>query len=253
MHGAIASRARERVEDQSQLFLAADQRRERGPIVRRPELRHHAMRLVHRDGIRLSLRLEHPAIAVLDCPPRCEKRRLADQDARRVGGLFDPERGRHDVSGSDPLFSTRPCLELHDGFTRVHGDLDPCDRIANRERGADRALRVVLVCHRSAEDSHHGVADVFLERAAKALKFGSHPRDLWTNRRAQLFWISVVAEYCRIDEIGKENRDDLSLLAAERDDGGPARGTEAGALREPRAALGARGHATSIGRSRPCA
>src|SRR4029079_11630172 len=134
---------------------------------------------------------------------------------------------------------------------RVHGDLDPCDRVANRERGTDRALGVVLVRHRSAENSHHGVADIFLERAAKALELGSHPRDLRTNRRAQLLWISVVAEYCRIDEIGKENRDHLPLLAAEPDHGGPARGTEAGALREPRAALGARGHATSIGRSQP--
>ncbi len=46
------------------------------------------------------------------------------------------------------------------------------DRLADRERGADGALRVVLVRDRSAEDGHHRVADELLDGAAEALELG---------------------------------------------------------------------------------
>ena len=44
------------------------------------------------------------------------------------------------------------------------------DRVADRERRADRALGVVLVRDRRAEQRHHRVADELLHRAAVALE-----------------------------------------------------------------------------------
>ena len=41
--------------------------------------------------------------------------------------------------------------------------------IADRERGADGPLGIVLVRDRRAEDRHHRVADELLDRAAAAL------------------------------------------------------------------------------------
>ena len=49
-------------------------------------------------------------------------------------------------------------------------------RVADRERGADGALRVVLVRDGRAEDRHHGVADELLDRAAEALELRAHAR-----------------------------------------------------------------------------
>ena len=47
------------------------------------------------------------------------------------------------------------------------------ERVADRERRPHRALRVVLVCDRGAEDGHHGVADELLDGAAEALELAS--------------------------------------------------------------------------------
>jgi hypothetical protein len=42
--------------------------------------------------------------------------------------------------------------------------------VANRQRGADRSLRIVLVRRRRAEEGHDRVTDEFLDRAAVALE-----------------------------------------------------------------------------------
>ena len=45
--------------------------------------------------------------------------------------------------------------------------------VADRERGADGTLGVVLVRGRCAEERHDGVADELLDRAAVALELGA--------------------------------------------------------------------------------
>ena len=42
-------------------------------------------------------------------------------------------------------------------------------RLVNRERRAHRALRIVAMGERRAEDRHHVVADMFVDRAAETL------------------------------------------------------------------------------------
>src|SRR5262249_14207687 len=51
----------------------------------------------------------------------------------------------------------------------VEGGVDVRHRILHSKRGAHRALGVVLVRHRRAEDRHHVVADVLVDGAAVAL------------------------------------------------------------------------------------
>ena len=48
------------------------------------------------------------------------------------------------------------------------------ERVANRERSAHGAFRIVLVRDRRAEDRHDRVADELLDRAAEALELGAH-------------------------------------------------------------------------------
>src|SRR5438045_835228 len=47
------------------------------------------------------------------------------------------------------------------------------DRVADRERSADGALRVVLARHGRAEERHHRIADELLDRAAVALELAA--------------------------------------------------------------------------------
>ena len=224
LNGAVAASARDRVDDQAQLLLAADQRRERARLVRVPELRPCAKRLVDRDGVGLSLRLEDAALAVLDRRLGRAERALADEHGVRVRRLLDPERRRDDVADRDALARTGDRVHLDDRFTGVDRDLHAGDRVADRERRADRALGVVLVRDRRAEDGHHGVADVLLERAAEALELAPHPRDLRTDGAAEVLGVAAVAEHRRVDEVGEQDGDDLPLLAGGPAHGRPARG-----------------------------
>ena len=48
--------------------------------------------------------------------------------------------------------------------------------VADRERGADGPLRVVLVREGRSEQRHHGVADELLDGAAEAFELGPQAR-----------------------------------------------------------------------------
>ena len=74
---------------------------------------------------------------------------------RRVAGLGD------DLPGLDPDTDTKLPLRP--------------DRVEDRRRGAHRALGVVLVRHRGAEDRHHVVADVLVDAAAVAVDLLTEP------------------------------------------------------------------------------
>ena len=50
------------------------------------------------------------------------------------------------------------------------------ERVADRERRANSALRIVLVRDRSTEDGHDGVADELLDRAAVSLELRTRSR-----------------------------------------------------------------------------
>jgi hypothetical protein len=152
VHGPVAARARDRVEDEAELLLAADQRRERAGRLRVEHVLPDAERLVDRDRLGLALRLEDPPLAVLEDRLRRAERALADEHGVRIRGLLDPIRRRHDVADRDSLAGAGDGAGLHDRLAGVDRDLHARDPVADRERGADRALGVVLVGDRRAED-----------------------------------------------------------------------------------------------------
>ena len=248
LNGAVAASASERVQDQAQLLLSTHERSERRALVRRSQVGDRPQRLVDDDRLGFPAGLEQPALAVLDCPVRRPVRRFADEHGVDVGGLLDAERRRDDVTGRDSLSGTGGRTELNDGIAGADADANTANRVADRERGPDRAFRIVLVSDGRTEHGHHRVAHELLERAPVVLERGSHPGQMWLDGGADVLRVPTVAEPRRVDEVGEEHRYDLALLAAARVDRRPAGGAETGALGQLRAALAARGHAARIGR-----
>ena len=106
-------------------------------------------------------------------------RLLVDHEAADRRRSLEAGGGVDDVAGSDPFPRAGLGAELDDGF--AGGDSGPdCklellrprsarDRVDDPQPSAHRALGIVLVRHRRAEDRHHRVADELLDRAAEAL------------------------------------------------------------------------------------
>ena len=91
--------------------------------------------------------------------------------------------------------------------------VQPADRVAHGEGGPHRALRVVLVRGRRAEDGHHRVADELLDDAAELLDLCTDGREIRRKQVAHVFGVEPLGAAGRADEIGEEDGDDLALLA----------------------------------------
>ena len=107
---------------------------------------------------------------VLDHVPRLEVRLLADDDAVDRRRRLQARRGVDDVAGEHRLSERGPRAERYDRLAGVDGDPDLqvatrelAGAVADHERGPHRALRVVAVRERRAEDAHHRVADELLD------------------------------------------------------------------------------------------
>ena len=146
-------------------------------------------RLPDRDRRRLPLRLHGIGRSVLDRSLRGAERRLADQDPVDRSGGLEPRRRVHHVARGHPLAFEGADTERDERLPRVHADphvevqvrillVHLRHRVADRQRGPDGALGVVLVRRRSAEDRHHRVADELLDRPAAALELLPEPREV---------------------------------------------------------------------------
>jgi hypothetical protein len=119
-------------------------------------------------------------LAVLDRLRSRAVRRLADEDPVDRGGGLQPRRRVDDIAGRHPLACLRPRVEVDERLARVHGDAHfelalLGDPVADRQRGADCPLGIVLACNRSTEQRHHRVADELLDRPAPALELVAQP------------------------------------------------------------------------------
>ena len=126
------------------------------------------------DGRLLPLCVNRLRRAVLDDPSRCDARLLPDEHGSDRRGRLESCRGVDYVTRHHRLAMSWAGVELHDRLARVYRDshmqallLGP---IANRERGSDRALGIVAVGSRGSEDTHDGVANELLHRAAESLE-----------------------------------------------------------------------------------
>ena len=117
---------------------------------------------------------------------------------------------------------------------RADGHVEPLaakllDRLQDAQGGADRALGVVLVRHRRAEDRHHRVPDELLDRASEALDVGLDALVVRAEERAHVLGIGAVRAPGEADEVDEEDGDDLSFLPRGR------RGREVCAARQAEA------------------
>ena len=128
--------------------------------------------------LRLALELERPHVAVLDCSFGGPDRALAH--GNRPGAARDLQPGRHvdrvagdgvgipygagqHLAGIDP-----DAQGEGDAVGRLGLDVELLHRGLHAQRGPDGALGVVLMGNRGAEQRHHVVADVLVDRAAEA-------------------------------------------------------------------------------------
>ena len=75
------------------------------------------------------------------------------------------------------------------------------DRAADRERGANGALRVVLVRDRRTEQRDDRVADELLDRAAEALQLGPEAGVVRREPRSNVLRVHVLGLRGRADDV----------------------------------------------------
>ncbi len=209
----------ERGEDRRELARSPDERQRRALLEIHPEARLGLDSLPDEQGLCLALRDDGRAFLVVDHVPRRAIGRLADEHA--VHGSRGLQAGSRvdDVPRRHPLSLRRACAEQNERLAGVDGDphldvsLLACP-VTNRERGANRALRIVLVRDRGAEERHHGVADELLDGAAVALELAAQTLPVRCEHGTHIFGVELFRPRREPDEVGEEHGDDLPLLAA---------------------------------------
>ena len=149
---------------------------------------------------------------------------LADEDAVDRRGRLDPGGGVEHVAPGDALALLGALAVRDDHLAGRDPDpnLDLADRILGVERarpssriverGADRALGVVLVRDRHAEVRDDRVADVLLDRAAVALELGAEAAVVELEQREHVLRVELLRERGRADEVDEDERVELALL-----------------------------------------
>ena len=85
--------------------------------------------------------------------------------------------------------------------------------VSNGERRSYRALRVVAVGRRRAEDAHHGVTHELLHDAAAPLDLGTNPLVVGSEDRADVLGVEALRLGSERDEVDEQDRHDPAFLA----------------------------------------
>ena len=167
--------------------------------------------------LRLALQLERFEGRELEGVGRQAPGGGADEDAVRLRRLLEARGHVHRVAGHGVLVRLRAGSRAADHLARVDADpdLEPLlpHRLADGQRGMERALRVVVVGLRRAVDRHHRVADVLLDGAAIALDLGRHGLEVGALDLANLFGVARLGPAREADEVDEQHRDEASLFA----------------------------------------
>ena len=106
-----------------------------------------------------------------------------------------------------------------DDLAGVDADADlepvaqPGDGLPDGERRPKRALGVVVVRLRRAEQRHHRVADVLLDAPAVALDLGRDRAEVRALEVADLFGVAGLGTPGEADEVGEEHAHEPPLVA----------------------------------------
>ena len=226
----IAAAAIERLGQEADLALAPDERGTGALLEVEPEARARRERLPHHDRLALPFCGDRLRLAVVDHVARRAIGCLRDEDAVDGGGRLEARRRVDHVARSHALALGRAGAERDQRLARGHRDPDLevehriglvqlADRVADRERGADGPLRVVLVSDRRSEERHHGVADELLDRAAVALDLLAKPRVVRGQRGTDVLRVELLGPAGEADEVGEQHADDLPLVPHRRGSG----------------------------------
>jgi len=219
----LAEHSLERLLEQTELVVAADERR----CGRGLGVDTEAAACTHRapDGQRLRLPFDRDGLelVVLDRRSGRTVRVLPDDEASHGRLALEAGGDVHDVPRGDPLALAWTRRQRHDrlarGHCRAYRELQPMlrvellDRVEDTERGSDGSLGVVLVRRRRTEDRHHRVADELLDRAAEALDLRLDLGVVRAQHRPHVLGIGLVRARGEADEVDEEHGDDLPLLA----------------------------------------
>ena len=176
-----------------------------------------ATRLPDRHRLGLALRLDRRRLAVVDRPLGRPVGGLVDEDRVRRRRCLQARGGVDDVAGGHALAGFRPGTERDQRLSGGDADADVqlllAERVADRQRGPHRALRVVLVRDGRTEDGHHRVADELLDRPSEPLELRSDAGVVGLEDGANVFRVELLGAGREADEVAEEARDDLPLLA----------------------------------------
>ena len=208
--GERSSRTRaERRDEQLELAAAADERRDRPLRDVDAEARARLQRLPGADRLALPLADDRLGVAVVDRVRGRPVGLLADEDAVQRRSRLQARGRVDDVAGRHRLALARPRAERDQRLARVHRDphlqlLALLARpVADRERRPHRALRVVLVRDRRAEERHHRVADELLDRAAEALELRTKMGVVRREQRAHVLGVEPLRPRREPDEVAR--------------------------------------------------
>jgi hypothetical protein len=207
--------------ESGQLLLAAHQRglaRRRAAADR--VLRHHRDGLPRRDGLGLALQLERLELLVLDRAARRAHGALADGDAPRPSRALQPggdvdHVSHHGVVLADRAGEHLPGVHAH-AQVEVHAIGQVLVHVPHRglhaEPGAHRALLVVLVGDRRAEDRHDVVAYVLVDGPAVALDLRSEPHQHAVDERLHGLGVHALRHGGVAGQVGEQDGHLAALL-----------------------------------------
>jgi hypothetical protein len=182
-----------------------------------PRLRQRADRLPGPDLGDLSHCSDRLCLSVLDRVPRRAERLLADEDAGGRGGRLQARGRADDVAHDYGLPLPVECAERDVRLTGCDGHADLpivlVEPVPDGEGRAYRALGVVLVCCRNAEQCRGGVAGELLDGPAEALEIGANMGVVGAEDGTDVLGIELHAARREFGEVGEQDGDELPLRA----------------------------------------
>jgi hypothetical protein len=130
--------------------------------------------------------------------------------AERVPGVVPVQLAPLDADDDRPGVHADPHREV-DAVGRFHLVRVLGDCTLDRERRADRALGVVLVRDRGAEEGEHLVADELRHRPVEAADLLGHDAHDLVDEELRALRAELLADRRRADDVGHEHRDDSPL------------------------------------------
>ena len=141
----------------------------------------------------------------------------SDEDLAGRGRLLEPGRDVHGIAADGVVALLRTGGAAHD-LAGVHADADLERAVqlaqcpADLEGAAQGALRVIVVSLGGAEDRHHRVADVLLERPAESDDLAGHRREVRALQLADGLRVTVLGAPGEADEVREEDRHQAPLV-----------------------------------------